>query len=113
MRSAILLLVLAELLDSGSCFSAPSPLCTVPPPHHTRPGVVHAVAPLPTLPTLAAVCVFPTCLGFWKSEYGVSYAYGIVTATVGALVLRAAPTRLVAAHALSQQASCAMVSVKV
>ena len=33
---------------------------------------------------------------FWKSEYGVSYAYGAATATVGALVLRAAPNRLYA-----------------
>ena len=64
-----------------------------------RVPTVRAVA-LPTLPVLAAACTVPTCLGFWKSEYGVSYAYGAATATVGALVLRAAPNRLAAAHAL-------------
>ena len=54
---------------------------------------------LPSLPTIAAVCTLPTCVGFWKSEYGVSYAYGGATAIMGALVLRAAPTPLAAAHA--------------
>lgn len=34
-----------------------------------------------TLPCLLAVlCVTPTCLGYWKSEYTVSYGYGVATA---------------------------------
>ena len=33
-----------------------------------------AVAAAPAaLPTLAAACAVPTCLGFYKREYGVSY----------------------------------------
>lgn len=31
---------------------------------------------LPSPAMYTALCVLPTCLGFWKSEYGVSYAYG-------------------------------------
>jgi len=51
------------------------------------------------LPVIAAVCTLPTCLGFWKSEYGVSYAYGGAMALMGGLVLPAASTPLAAAHA--------------
>lgn len=35
-----------------------------------------------------AACVLPTCLGFWRSEYGVSYGYGLAMAASGALLLR-------------------------
>ena len=69
----------------------------------SRPHVrttVHVRAAMPALPTLAAACALPTCLGFWKTEYGVSYAYGAATATFSALVLRASSGRLAAAHAL-------------
>ena len=31
-----------------------------------------AVAAPPLLPAMGAACVLPTCLGFWKREYGVS-----------------------------------------
>eukprot|EP00322_Chrysochromulina_rotalis_P007606 CAMPEP_0115864124 /NCGR_PEP_ID=MMETSP0287-20121206/19036_1 /TAXON_ID=412157 /ORGANISM="Chrysochromulina rotalis, Strain UIO044" /LENGTH=276 /DNA_ID=CAMNT_0003318579 /DNA_START=30 /DNA_END=860 /DNA_ORIENTATION=- len=57
------------------------------------------MAVLPSLPVVAAVCTLPTCLGFWKSEYGVSYAYGGATAIMGLLVLRASTTPLAAVHA--------------
>jgi len=62
-------------------------------------GAVPKMVALPTLPEVAAVCTLPTCLGFWKSEYGVSYAYGAATAIMGALVLRAASTSVAAMHA--------------
>jgi len=45
------------------------------PPTRVLPGrraVVAAAAPA-ALPTLAAACAVPTCLGFYKREYGVSY----------------------------------------
>ena len=92
------MVVALSLVVASAAFTA-SPLAPRTP--HAAPRVAHvrAVA-LPTLPILAAACTVPTCLGFWKSEYGVSYAYGAATATVGALVLRAAPNRLAAAHAL-------------
>ena len=45
------------------------------PPTRVLPGrraVAVAAAPA-ALPTLAAACAVPTCLGFYKREYGVSY----------------------------------------
>ena len=49
------------------------------PPTRVLPGrraVAVSAAPA-ALPTLAAACAVPTCLGFWKREYGVSYGYGL------------------------------------
>jgi hypothetical protein len=54
---------------------------------------------LPALPTITKVCTMPTCIAFWRSEYGVTYAYGASLATMGGLVFRAAPTRLARWHA--------------
>ena len=49
-----------------------------------------------TIPELALVCTVPTCLGFWKREYGVSYAYGISIAASALLVLQEGPASVVA-----------------
>jgi len=48
-----------------------------------------AIAPLvlPTLPRLALVCLLPTLLGYYKSEYGVSYGYGTAMAASSYLIL--------------------------
>mmetsp|Transcript_15236 Transcript_15236/g.27673 ORF Transcript_15236/g.27673 Transcript_15236/m.27673 type:complete len:490 (+) Transcript_15236:54-1523(+) len=48
-----------------------------------------AVAPLvlPTIPKLALVCLLPTLLGYYKSEYGVSYGYGTAMAASSYLIL--------------------------
>jgi protein-S-isoprenylcysteine O-methyltransferase Ste14 len=43
---------------------------------------------LPKLSTIIATSLTPTLLGFYKYEYGVSYAYGTATALTAALVLR-------------------------
>eukprot|EP00929_Paragymnodinium_shiwhaense_P060217 TRINITY_DN30099_c0_g1_i1.p1 TRINITY_DN30099_c0_g1~~TRINITY_DN30099_c0_g1_i1.p1 ORF type:complete len:387 (+),score=42.11 TRINITY_DN30099_c0_g1_i1:61-1161(+) len=49
---------------------------------------------------LLAACSLPACLGFWKSEYGVSYGYGGAMAVSGYLLLREAGMPwLVALHA--------------
>ena len=72
------------------------------PPTRVLPGrraVVAAAAPA-ALPTLAAACAVPTCLGFYKREYGVSYAYGLSIAAAAGLVLRSEPTGIARAHAL-------------
>ena len=73
------------------------------PPTRVLPGrraVAVAAAPA-ALPTLAAACAVPTCLGFYKREYGVSYGYGLSISAASALVLRAAePTGIARAHAL-------------
>ncbi|KAK3282745.1 hypothetical protein CYMTET_9526 [Cymbomonas tetramitiformis] len=42
---------------------------------------------LPSSAMYTALCVLPTCLGFWKSEYGVSYAYGVSLALVASHAL--------------------------
>jgi steroid 5-alpha reductase family enzyme len=39
-----------------------------------------ALGALPLFQKIFLSCFLPPCLGFWKSEYGVSYAYGIATA---------------------------------
>uniref|UniRef100_A0A7S0Q6W4 Steroid 5-alpha reductase C-terminal domain-containing protein n=1 Tax=Coccolithus braarudii TaxID=221442 RepID=A0A7S0Q6W4_9EUKA len=68
-----------------------------------RLRVSHApVASLPTISVLAGVCTAPTLLGYWKTEYGVSYAYGAAMAACGGLVWPAAVKcgPLAAAHAL-------------
>ena len=65
-----------------------------------------AVAP-PSLKVVALACLIPTLLGYYKSEYGVSYAYGTAVATVAYLILRAlpvssvlpVPTAIAACHA--------------
>ena len=72
------------------------------PPTRVLPGrraVAVAAAPA-GLPTLAAACALPTCLGFWKREYGVSYGYGLSISAASALVLRSEPTGIARAHAL-------------
>jgi len=56
------------------------------------------VLALPSTAALAAASTIPTLLGFWKSEYGVSYAYGFAMAAAGAMHL-ANPSPLAVAHA--------------
>ena len=90
--------------------------------------VAVAAAP-PLLPAIGAACALPTCLGFWKREYGVSYArrgragssrlqdgvaagadwqrhsslrrrYGLAISASAALALKEASTEVARAHAL-------------
>ena len=49
-----------------------------------------AVAP-PSLKAVALACLIPTLLGYYKSEYGVSYGYGFAVAAVAFMTLRALP----------------------
>eukprot|EP00277_Geminigera_cryophila_P030870 CAMPEP_0173061360 /NCGR_PEP_ID=MMETSP1102-20130122/3168_1 /TAXON_ID=49646 /ORGANISM="Geminigera sp., Strain Caron Lab Isolate" /LENGTH=350 /DNA_ID=CAMNT_0013927809 /DNA_START=247 /DNA_END=1299 /DNA_ORIENTATION=+ len=61
--------------------------------------VVPLVVALPTAQALVAVCTVPTLLGYWKSEYGVSYAYALATMAAGLLIVKAANTQVAAMHA--------------
>ena len=45
------------------------------------------LAPVAALPGVAAATL-PTCLGFWKTGYAVSYGYGGAMLAAGALTLR-------------------------
>ena len=80
---------------------------TVTPQHHRGPSLTpqllfHRAAPpvlaLPSTAALATASTIPTLLGFWKSEYGVSYAYGFAMAAAGAMHL-SNPSPLAVAHA--------------
>ena len=51
-------------------------------------ATVAASIALPKLSTIVATTLTPTLLGFYKYEYGVSYAYGTATAGTAALALR-------------------------
>jgi protein-S-isoprenylcysteine O-methyltransferase Ste14 len=47
---------------------------------------------LPSMPTLALVCLLPTLLGYYRSEYGVSYGYGTAILASSYLVLSSIAT---------------------
>ncbi len=47
---------------------------------------------LPSIPTLSLVCLIPTLLGFYRSEYGVSYGYGTAILASSYLILSAIAT---------------------
>jgi hypothetical protein len=51
-------------------------------------------APLPAIGLCAAACTIPTMLGFYRSEYGVSYAYGTAMALSGLLMLPSCATQV-------------------
>jgi hypothetical protein len=51
-------------------------------------------APLPAIGVCVAACTIPTMLGFWRSEYGVSYAYGTAMALSGLLMLPSCATQV-------------------
>lgn len=92
-RRPILAAVVMGLgLATGLRVAAPHPplgcsrgLCAMP----VRPRASVA-SMLPTVSTLAAAATVPTLAGYWKTEYGVSYAYGTAMAACGALMLPAA-----------------------
>jgi len=51
-------------------------------------SVSAAVAAFPSLKDVIMTCLTPTLLGFYKSEYGVSYGYGTATAATAFLAYR-------------------------
>jgi len=61
--------------------------------------VAAPVVPLPTAQALMLACTLPTLMGYWKSEYGVSYAYALATLAAGAMILKAAKTQIAMLHA--------------
>jgi steroid 5-alpha reductase family enzyme len=80
---AILVLCLAA---PAAGFVAPAKRC-----HHTAQSTPFRsstpTAALPGIPALAAACVGPACLGYWKNGYAVSYAYGGAMAAGAYLIL--------------------------
>lgn len=76
--------LLAALLAPASAFrlTAASPIKTVSPR-----APAPSLTTLPGPPALAVACILPTCLGYWKNGYAVSYAYGGAMAACGLLTL--------------------------
>ena len=101
MKVAILLLVTPTAAFRAVNTLSPRPLVVTTASSYFRGGVP-PIASLPAVATLATACIAPTLLGYWKTEYGVSYAYGAAMATFGALLLptAAASGSLATAHAL-------------
>ena len=65
------------------------------------PEVV-AAASLPSISSVALACLTPSLLGFYKSEYGVSYAYGGAISITAWMVLKRVPmTSIAGVHALA------------
>lgn len=63
---------------------------------------VFAAASVPSIRSVALACLIPSLLGFYKSEYGVSYAYGGAIATTAWMVLQGVPiTSLAGLHSLA------------
>mmetsp|Transcript_7556 Transcript_7556/g.10028 ORF Transcript_7556/g.10028 Transcript_7556/m.10028 type:complete len:375 (+) Transcript_7556:126-1250(+) len=96
-------------IPTVTSFSAPSPITTqslssstnvnhqrnIRQPASSLDAVGPAVAAtaasalaLPSLKTVSLACLIPTLSGFYKSEYGVSYAYGTAMTATSLLVLR-------------------------
>lgn len=42
----------------------------------------------PSLRSIALACLVPSCLGYYKSEYGVSYGYGIAIAALADIIYK-------------------------
>ena len=61
-----------------------------------------AAASLPSLKSVALSCLTPSLVGFYKSEYGVSYAYGGAISITAWMVLERVPmTSIAGVHALA------------
>jgi protein-S-isoprenylcysteine O-methyltransferase Ste14 len=96
-RCLCITLGLVLLVIQTEAFTSPTPLCRPAAPPHPTKTALNVVAPvtaaitaiaLPSAKTIIATTLLPTCIGFYKYEYGVSYAYGTATATTAYLVLR-------------------------
>ena len=87
------------------CLTACEPVRALQPRVPSPVGLAQAVraraphASLPAAGTVAAACVIPSLVGLWRSEYGVSYAYGSAMAICGGLYLPAARSYLAVTHA--------------
>ena len=70
--------------------------------HLTQPNVRRVThPPMASLPaTLATASTIPTLAGYWKTEYGVSYAYGAAMAACGILMFPATSSVIAKAHSL-------------
>ena len=96
--------VVLSCLPSGAALHLTSGVALpsgLPPRVAPRRSIAMPGMAAPAVLPLAAACTLPTLLGYWKSEYGVSYAYGAAMLTTGAMALSAAPAgaNLVRAHA--------------
>jgi steroid 5-alpha reductase family enzyme len=89
MRAIVVLAACASGFRNPRALTARPRRAAVPQPRRVA-------ARMTSMPELALACTVPTCLGFWKREYGVSYAYGLSIAAAAALVLGEGPASPIA-----------------
>ena len=68
-----------------------------------------AALALPSLKSILAVTILPTCLGYYRYEYGVSYGYGTATAALAFLTFRTLQTFAAATSSVGWFASLAQI----
>ena len=79
------------IISTATCLTPPATLPTststssrisrtTAPSSSSLQALPAALTALPLSQKMFLSCFLPTCLGFWRSEYGVSYAYGAATA---------------------------------
>ncbi len=90
---------------SSPHISQETPLTNTPPTstamHAIDPATAATIASvaLPSAKSIIAASVLPTCIGYYRYEYGVSYGYGTATAATAYLVYRALQTTSATAFA--------------
>ena len=92
--------MLRFLLALGAAAAFTSPRTAMPAARATRVVRVAPTASVPSVAAVAAACTLPTCLGFWKTGYAVSYGYGGAMLASAALAYPATGG-LARAHALA------------
>ena len=81
-------------LPSTNAFGTAYPTCGAITPtslNIVAPAAILSVA-IPSAKTILGTTLLPTCLGYYRYEYGVSYGYGTATAATAFLVFRALQT---------------------
>ena len=100
------LLLIATTVHGTAAFTFSAKPSPVEPQFlHRKPARTTSLvaASLPSVTALAAASFLPTCLGFWKTGYAVSYGYGGAIALCALLTLGAdgGLSALASTHALA------------
>ncbi|KAL3760579.1 hypothetical protein ACHAWU_009540 [Discostella pseudostelligera] len=90
--ASITLAMLLAFTSNAGVASAARKSATILVAKTATSGPIVAPLNLPSIPTLALVCLLPTLLGYYRSEYGVSYGYGTSIAASSYLILSSIAT---------------------
>jgi protein-S-isoprenylcysteine O-methyltransferase Ste14 len=86
LATVTLTMVLATLTSNTGIAHAAKKSATTILSSSGGPVAVVSALVLPSIPTLAMACLLPTLLGYYRSEYGVSYGYGTAIAASSYLI---------------------------